>query len=80
MSMTLSEEARQALIDYKNGRLRCEQLPELCATHIPKVPIVDPENPEALTETEAIYLDSAASAPLLLPPQLLAETLETRYR
>jgi len=80
MSMTLSEEARQALIDYRNGRLRYDQLPELCATHIPKVPIVDPGNPEALKETEAIYLDSAASAPLLLPPQLLAETLETRYR
>ena len=80
MPMTRSEAARKALIDYKNGSLRYEQLPELCATQIPKVPIVDPENPEALKETEAIYLDSAASAPLLLPPQSLAETLETKYR
>jgi len=78
--MTLSKEARQVLVDYRNGCVRYEQLPDLCATRIPKVPIVDSENPEVLKETEAIYLDSAASAPLLLPPKLLAETLETRYR
>ena len=78
--MTLSKEARQALVDYRSGCVRYEQLPDLCATRIPKVPIVDSENPEVLKETEAIYLDSAASAPLLLPPKLLAEILETRYR
>lgn len=78
--MTLSKKARQALADYRNGTLSYGQLFDLCATRIPKVPVVDAENPEALIETEGIYLDSAASAPLLLPPKLLAEMLETRYR
>jgi len=80
VSMTLREEVRGALIDYKNGSLKYEQLPDLCATRIPKVPIVDPENPEVLKETDPIYMDSAASAPLLLPPKLFAETLEAKYR
>ena len=76
----LDEKTKQALLNYKKGQLKFDHLAHLCATKAKKVPVVDIDNPTQLTQKDFVYIDNAATAPLLLPVKLFAESLEINFR